>query len=624
MRLCSLTATFGCLNGDTLDFGPGMTLIGAPNGSGKSTWCAFLRVMLYGLDTRQRDKRGSPADKNRYRPWSGAPMEGLLVCEHEGKRIELRRSSLGGIPMGEFSAVYAGTGRPVPGLTGENAGEFLTGVGREVFDRSVFLRYSSLAVTQSRELEQRIAALVSTGEEEISFSRTEETLRRWQHRRRYHNSGRLPELEAEEEALRETLQETLSLRQELEVLEAQAQELRAEKAHWDSMLRSEATHMEKLSKQRFAQATTELDAAEYKVQSLQAQMADEEALDEEGIQDLEDEIHEIRRGMKGRRTRQRVFTVLALLLTIAAAVLYLLPQMPEAWGLPALMVPSVWVLLIPVAVLWLLALLLGISRRVADRRDQDDLVDLQDLLESKQSRSRQARELEDAIAQRDQAKRYLEAVSQPSAPYQSPEAESCREDLHAAEREIAQLQGQLSALGDPAVVDAQLDNLAEEIKTLQQEYDAIELARTVLTQADEALHARFSPKLTQRAEDYFSILTQGQYSQMFLSKDLEVSVQERGSVTPRPLAVLSQGTADALYLALRLAMTDLVLPNPTACPLVLDDALLTLDDEHLRLTLELLMELAGERQIILFTCQHRELAVCGDRADVIQLPGFNR
>ena len=52
MKLLQLTATFGCLQGDTLEFGPGMTLIGAPNGSGKSTWCAFLRTMLYGLDTR--------------------------------------------------------------------------------------------------------------------------------------------------------------------------------------------------------------------------------------------------------------------------------------------------------------------------------------------------------------------------------------------------------------------------------------------------------------------------------------------------------------------------------------------------------------------------------------------
>ena len=77
MKLLQLTATFGCLQGDTLEFGPGMTLIGAPNGSGKSTWCAFLRTMLYGLDTRQRDRKGAPADKNRYRPWSGSPMEGI-------------------------------------------------------------------------------------------------------------------------------------------------------------------------------------------------------------------------------------------------------------------------------------------------------------------------------------------------------------------------------------------------------------------------------------------------------------------------------------------------------------------------------------------------------------------
>lgn len=100
MKLRKLTATFGCLDGATLTFGPGLTLIGAPNGSGKSTWCAFLRVMLYGLDTRQRDRKGAPADKNRYRPWNGKPMEGLLECEHQGAVILLRRTSAGGCPWG--------------------------------------------------------------------------------------------------------------------------------------------------------------------------------------------------------------------------------------------------------------------------------------------------------------------------------------------------------------------------------------------------------------------------------------------------------------------------------------------------------------------------------------------
>ena len=74
--------------------------------------------------------------------------------------------------MGAFQAVYADTGEPVEGMTGDNCGELLTGVGREVFERSAFLRQSGIAVGQTPELERRIAALVTTGEE-VSFSQTE-------------------------------------------------------------------------------------------------------------------------------------------------------------------------------------------------------------------------------------------------------------------------------------------------------------------------------------------------------------------------------------------------------------------------------------------------------------------
>ena len=210
MKLLRLTATFGCLDHATLEFGPGLTLIEAPNGGGKSTWCAFLRTMLSGLDTRQRDKKGAPADKNRYRPWNGAPMEGLLVCEHEGKRLELRRTSAGGVPMGEFSARWQETGLPVDGMTAETAGELLTGLSQEVFDRSVFLKQTDLAVSQSQELEKKITALVSTGEEDISFTEANDCLKAWLHRRRFHKTGQIPQLEAREEALRQSLDQISS------------------------------------------------------------------------------------------------------------------------------------------------------------------------------------------------------------------------------------------------------------------------------------------------------------------------------------------------------------------------------------------------------------------------------
>jgi len=71
MRIKRMTATFGSLDHETLELEEGLNILTLPNEGGKSTWCAFLRVMLYGLNTRERDKKGFLADKTRYQPWSG-------------------------------------------------------------------------------------------------------------------------------------------------------------------------------------------------------------------------------------------------------------------------------------------------------------------------------------------------------------------------------------------------------------------------------------------------------------------------------------------------------------------------------------------------------------------------
>lgn len=81
MKIRSMTATFGKLDHARLELGDGLNLIYAPNEGGKSTWAAFWKAMLYGIDTRDRDKKGYLADKNRYQPWSGAPMEGTMDLE---------------------------------------------------------------------------------------------------------------------------------------------------------------------------------------------------------------------------------------------------------------------------------------------------------------------------------------------------------------------------------------------------------------------------------------------------------------------------------------------------------------------------------------------------------------
>lgn len=123
MIIRHMQGTFGTLDGEQLRLDTGLNIIYAPNESGKSTWCAFLRAMLYGIDTSQRARAGFVPDKQKYAPWSGKPMAGELELEQDGKRITIRRwTEAKSAPMRAFSAVYTGHGYPGARPDGDGRG----------------------------------------------------------------------------------------------------------------------------------------------------------------------------------------------------------------------------------------------------------------------------------------------------------------------------------------------------------------------------------------------------------------------------------------------------------------------------------------------------------------------
>ena len=65
MRIYKMRATFGKLEDRVLELKPGLNVIEAPNEWGKSTWCAFLVTMLYGIETRARTTQAALAEKEK-------------------------------------------------------------------------------------------------------------------------------------------------------------------------------------------------------------------------------------------------------------------------------------------------------------------------------------------------------------------------------------------------------------------------------------------------------------------------------------------------------------------------------------------------------------------------------
>ena len=279
MHILEMQAAYGRLRGDSLRLEPGLNLIYAPNESGKSTWCSFIRTMLYGLPTRQS---GPLADKNRFAPWTGEAMQGRMDLETDGRRwTVLRDTRRAGVPMQNFACTYTGTAQPVPEVNGQNLGETLLGVPREVFQRSAFIGQSGLAVSQDPELERRIAALLSTGQEDVSYSESYDRLKKQLNRRRHNKTGLIPQLEQEQARLDDALRRQAELSAQLEnareqqcTAQTRVEELEQRQAQWEALEKQEALRQWRETQEDLARRRQQLTA----LQQLDGNLPDRDTL----------------------------------------------------------------------------------------------------------------------------------------------------------------------------------------------------------------------------------------------------------------------------------------------------------------------------------------------------------
>ncbi len=714
MRIQSMRASFGQLENRQLDLAPGLNILESPNEGGKSTWCAFLRTMLYGIDTRERNHRDALADKNHYEPWSGAPMEGSLSLEWQGKQITVRRSGRTGAPFSRFQAVYTGTEDQVPDLTGETAGELLTGVGRSAFERTAFIGQDAVTVTNSAELEQRIHALVSDGQEEVGCHQAVHRLKQWKNRRQSGSgAGLIPKLEQQRDTCQVTLEKMNEKNQELKQLHGRIYQLEQQYEQRKQQVNQEYTAQAEEQKQRLCQAEQDVETARKELDRCTELLEKLESVpDPEKLWDLKKKIAEFdnleiqiwnsdkepeanpeeqepipaafqnltpeqaraqaRQDTETLQTYQKytnrmLLSILLLFVMVAA-------------GITLFFFHLIWFILIPgvlavcALVFWILfhRKMHGCAPRVREIADLYETASEEKILQlaeeycarTEQSAGREASvrrlneqqkqirehliasakafapEISDlfgakaavskiltlmdnqrkAKEQLDRAQAVWEAMPHQTSleiqEVRTPELVQLQQDLEQARHSAAQLQGELQALGDYAAEEARLALTEQQLEQRNLEYQALTLAGEALEEAGKNLNQRLSPVLNQRAGELLSRLTEGRYNRVTISQQFEAKAAGPEDVNPRELLFLSQGAWDQTYLAIRLALCEEILPEPDPAPINLDDALVHYDDRRIGLALDLLAELAGKRQILLFTCQSRERQVLSGRENV--------
>ena len=680
MRFHCLNATFGKLAHCAPELAPGLNIVEAPNESGKSTLAAFLRVMLYGLKTNER---GSLADKNRYAPWSGNAMSGTLEVSAELGDITLRRDTVrAGAPMGHFSAVYTGTSEEVAQLTAADCGEKLLGIPREVYERSAFIRQSGLAIDADAELERRIAALITTGEEGASYSETVNVLKKQLNARRHNKTGKIPALEQELAADEESLAELRELTAQRKAAE---EELAGCKAERDAIRNDLDLHDAADRQAQFealCAAKRAAEEADAKVETTCRMLRDAKTPPREMLEQGRAKLHALEElraqrteaGEKRRSAQKKLADFDAARPTVSgkrslyimsvalcvAAVLSALGAGLFAYRqriVPAVVCGSVCVAAAVLSALFRRRDSAALLSRRAERDALSDAVGEADaactVLDAAYGSQTTSLLAVIPVSDAAQAEAYInEAFSryerhenlareaqlarmrlevlqkQPAEPTLHVERPArSREALQSAltdvaarcaalQRTVDYTDGRIRAIGDAQELLCALAEKQERLTALQDEYDAIALAMETLERANTTLQNRFSPALGKRAAELFGALTGGKYNGVLLDRAFHALVDEDGASVSRDAALLSQGAADQLYLAVRLAICELVLPLEKNIPLVLDDALGSFDDARCVNALELLLRESEKRQIILLTCQHREAAYLSGRDGV--------
>jgi uncharacterized protein YhaN len=151
---------------------------------------------------------------------------------------------------------------------------------------------------------------------------------------------------------------------------------------------------------------------------------------------------------------------------------------------------------------------------------------------------------------------------------------------------------------------AEREGAAARMQSAVERYVELTVARELIMLAIDRIRSEQQDPLVSRAGELFAFTTRGEFAGIETDiddKGLPVVRGRRQSGAPCPVATMSDGTRDQLFLAFRLASLENYASSTEPLPFVADDILVHFDDERSSATLDLLARFAEHNQVLLFT-----------------------
>lgn len=619
---------FGKFRDRSVELQDGLNVLYAPNETGKSTLAGFIRYMLYGFPKNERSSASNPlTTAQRFKPWQGGEVGGSMTVTADGRRATVVREGAKSVRL--YDAL---TMSEIPLM--REPGEEFYGLSLETFESTAFFGQSTLANVNMDQLEDKLKNMVSGGDEKVSYEKSRDALNKAKNKIAG-RAGALPMLRQEvadlalrieqAEQERAALQE---LAQACKDLNAQLADAREKAKEQEEVLTKARARIEKtfvgqkqeLQKQIAAAMDVQLQA-QRRLGGMDRRRLDELNSVAQRLLALRDVLGPIAQPDKARMPIGLL--ILGILMLVGGVGLYFVLPMP--WPLLAALG------VIPTAIYGVVA-----SRRKAEYEQQMLVYEREQLRHEEAARLQQGlasvfgeqpdytaaisacyddlatvaeQQSEIGTLQAKAAAMDVDQVCRADADYRA--AQDQKEQIwmriRQLEMDLAQKKTRLEERNRQVGAIDEWESLfsekQERIAALEQELAAYELAMAALDDAHMEMTHLYAPMLADRMADFFSTTTGDTERRVAVDVGGKVRIEEKA--VPHSLHYYSMGTADAVYVSLRLALIDMLYARqkPT---LVFDDSFANFDEGRAAEMLKLLGKLSQKTQVLYFTCRDPE------------------
>jgi len=177
--------------------------------------------------------------------------------------------------------------------------------------------------------------------------------------------------------------------------------------------------------------------------------------------------------------------------------------------------------------------------------------------------------------------------------------------LAEAGRECGRLEERIVTLGrseERSNTRLRQESILARIDEASEKWAVLTLCRTLLDETRKIYETERQPDVLRHASDFLALMSEGRYARVIAPLDGADILVDRSDGTRVSPENMSRGTAEQLYLAMRLALVREYSQHVEPLPVIFDDIFVNFDPHRTRRSIEAIRDLSKTHQILLFTC----------------------